>query len=261
MVVNHPDPILELRELRAGHDGVEAVRKINLTVAPGEIVALLGPNGAGKTTILETISGLARLMGGEVLFDGTSTCKVPAHLLARRGLALVPDSRGIFHQLSAAENLQLAPRPASAPEVDEMLDQFAALRGLLSRRAGLLSGGEQQMLALAKALLGKPKLLMIDEMSHGLAPVVVERLFPIISRASARTGMSVLLVEQHVPTALQIASRACVLNHGRVVLEGSTSELAQNPKKVEDAYFGTTTASTGSPGINGSIPGAPGVGH
>ena len=230
--------LLELSDVRSGYAGVPAVLGISLTVEPGEVVALLGPNGAGKTTTLLAIAGALRLLGGDVMFDGRSIRGLPPHRIARRGLALVPEGRGLFRQLTVKENLDLArPRERSGSSRD-VLSVFPALESLLPRRVGLLSGGEQQMLALAKALLARPKLLMIDELSLGLAPALVEQLFPAVRRLALDEGMAILLVEQHVHMALAFSDRVYVLGRGRVTLEGRADELRSRTDLFEASYIG-----------------------
>src|SRR6185437_7761755 len=215
---------LVIRDLSAGYRGVPVVRELNLEVRPGEVVALLGPNGAGKTTTLETIAGLNHPISGTVELSGEKIGGTPAHLLAGRGLALVPEGRALFHGLTVHEHLRLAGgqgargRRAGTRE-DELLEMLPELRKCLGRKAGLLSGGEQQMLAIGRALVTRPQLLLVDEMSLGLAPVVVERLIPVLRRAADELGSSVLFVEQHVALALEVADRAYVLTHGRIGLE------------------------------------------
>ena len=226
--------ILELRGLTAGYGGVAAVRDLDLAVAPGEVVALLGPNGAGKTTTLLAACGLVPALAGSVHFAGQPRSR-QVERNARAGLVLVPDNRGVFHSLSVRDNVRLAARGGAA---DEVLDLFPELRRLLGRRCGLLSGGEQQMLALAKAMLTGPRVLLIDEMSLGLAPIAVQRMLPTIRDLADRRGVGVVLVEQHIGLALSIADRALVLHHGRVALTGTAAQLRGDPRAVERAYFG-----------------------
>jgi branched-chain amino acid transport system ATP-binding protein len=239
-----PGHALVLKELSAGYRGVPVVRELNLEVRPGEVVALLGPNGAGKTTTLETIAGLNRPISGTVDLSGETISGVPAHLLARRGLALVPEGRALFPGLTVREHLRLAVgrgRRADSHE-DELLEMLPELRKCLGRKAGLLSGGEQQMLAVGRALVTRPRLLLVDEMSLGLAPVIVERLIPILRRAADELGASVLFVEQHVALALEVADRAYVLTHGRIRLEGAAAELRERRELLAASYLGETAA-------------------
>ena len=239
-----PGHALVLKELSAGYRGVPVVRELNLEVRPGEVVALLGPNGAGKTTTLETIAGLNRPISGTVDLSGETISGVPAHLLARRGLALVPEGRALFPGLTVREHLRLAVgrgRRAGSHE-DELLEMLPELRKCLGRKAGLLSGGEQQMLAVGRALVTRPRLLLVDEMSLGLAPVIVERLIPILRRAADELGASVLFVEQHVALALDVADRAYVLTHGRIRLQGAAAELRERRELLAASYLGETAA-------------------
>jgi branched-chain amino acid transport system ATP-binding protein len=250
---------LVVRELSAGYRGVPVVRELNLEVRPGEVVALLGPNGAGKTTTLETIAGLNHPISGSVELSGEKIGGTPAYLLAGRGLALVPEGRALFPGLTVREHLRLAggrggrgapggrdgrggrSRRACSRE-DELLEMLPELRKCLGRKAGLLSGGEQQMLAVGRALVTRPRLLLVDEMSLGLAPVIVDRLIPVLRRAADELGSSVLFVEQHVALALEVADRAYVLTHGRIGLEGPAAELRERRELLAASYLGETAA-------------------
>jgi branched-chain amino acid transport system ATP-binding protein len=250
---------LVVRELSAGYRGVPVVRGLNLEVRPGEVVALLGPNGAGKTTTLETIAGLNHPISGSVELSGEKIGGTPAYLLAGRGLALVPEGRALFPGLTVREHLRLAggrggrgarggrdgrggqSRRAGSRE-DELLEMLPELRKCLGRKAGLLSGGEQQMLAVGRALVTRPRLLLVDEMSLGLAPVIVDRLIPVLRRAADEMGSSVLFVEQHVALALEVADRAYVLTHGRIGLEGPAAELRERRELLAASYLGETAA-------------------
>jgi branched-chain amino acid transport system ATP-binding protein len=241
---------LMLRDVSAGYKGIPVVRELNLEVRPGEVVALLGPNGAGKTTTLETIAGLNRPIAGTIELSGEGTGGRPAHLLARQGLALVPEGRALFPGLTVREHLRLAggragqkgARKKVASSEEELLEMLPELRKCLGRKAGLLSGGEQQMLALGRALVTRPRLLLVDEMSLGLAPVIVERLVPILRRAADELGASVLFVEQHVALALEVSDRAYVLTHGRIGLEGPAAELRERRELLAASYLGESAA-------------------
>ncbi|HET9966712.1 MAG TPA: ABC transporter ATP-binding protein [Streptosporangiaceae bacterium] len=244
---------LAVRDLFAGYRGVPVVRELNLEIRPGEVVALLGPNGAGKTTTLETIAGLHRPITGTVELSGETVSGRPAHLLARQGLALVPEGRALFPGLTVREHLRLAGGRASKGSAvkggvtkggreEELLEMLPELRKCLGRKAGLLSGGEQQMLALGRALVTRPRLLLVDEMSLGLAPVIVERLVPILRRAAEELGASVLFVEQHVALALEVADCAYVLTHGRIGLEGPAAELRERRELLAASYLGESAA-------------------
>src|SRR5258708_2155177 len=238
---------LVVRELSAGYRGVPVVRELNLEVRPGEVVALLGPNGAGKTTTLETIAGLNHPISGTVELSGEKIGGTPAYQLAGRGLALVPEGRALFPGLTVREHLRLAggrggrSRKAGTRE-DELLEMLPELRKCLGRKAGLLSGGEQQMLAIGRALVTRPRLLLVDEMSLGLAPVIVERLIPVLRRAADELGASVLFVEQHVALALEVSDRAYVLTHGRIGLEGPAAELRERRELLAASYLGESAA-------------------
>jgi branched-chain amino acid transport system ATP-binding protein len=236
-----PGHALVVRDLFAGYQQVPVVRELNLEVRPGEVVALLGPNGAGKTTTLETIAGLNRPISGTIELSGENIGGTPAYVLAHRGLALVPEGRALFPGLTVREHLRLA-GGRNASREEELLEMLPELQKCLGRKAGLLSGGEQQMLAVGRALVTRPRLLLVDEMSLGLAPVIVERLLPILRRAADELGASVLFVEQHVALALEISDRAYVLAHGRIRIEGPAAELRERRELLAASYLGETAA-------------------
>lgn len=225
------EPVLEARGIDAGYGDVPVLHGVSLSVAPGEIVALLGRNGAGKSTTLLALSGFLPLTTGEVRLAGTP-CTLPPHRRASNGLAFVIEERGVFGGLSVAQNLRLGAGP-----VARALAYFPELEPHLDRTAGLLSGGQQQMLAVARALAAEPRVLLIDELSLGLAPQVVERLFSALVEARDR-GVGVVLVEQHSRAALGIADRGCLLDQGRVVLDEPAADLLPRLDEIERAYLG-----------------------
>jgi branched-chain amino acid transport system ATP-binding protein len=235
-------PRLEISGLSAGYFGQPVVRDLNLRVAPGEVVALLGANGAGKTTTLATIAGLLDPIAGEVAMDGASIAGRPTHRLAREGLSLVPESPALFNSLTVKEHLALARSGEGDLPQDLIVEMLPELEKCMNRKAGVLSGGEQQMLAVGRALVGRPKLLLVDEMSLGLAPIIVERLLPILRRVADELGTGVLFVEQHVPLALQVADKAYVLSHGRLVLEGVADRLRGESDLLRASYLGEEAA-------------------
>ena len=237
------ETVLELDGLSVAYDRARVVRGLTLTVGRGEVVALLGANGAGKTTTLRAISGLLKPAGGVIRLDGRDLAGVSPTARARLGLAHVPYDRGIFFGLTVAEHFRLdgTDRPGSAggrAEMDAVFERFPALRALRGRKAGLLSGGEQQMLAIGRALSRRPRLLMLDEMSLGLAPVIVDRLLPAVRDAAASYGTAVLLVEQHVHLALKIADRGYILSHGELAASGTARQLSQDGALLAASYLG-----------------------
>jgi branched-chain amino acid transport system ATP-binding protein len=233
-----PETLLRADGLTAGYNGVPAIRDLDLSVGAGEVVSLLGPNGAGKSTTLLALVGLLPAMAGTVSALGQPVAHKRSHLLARRGVRLVPDDRGIYFGLSVRDHLRLARRRPDREREAAVLGRFPALADLRNRKVGLLSGGEQQMLAIATALLAAPKVLMVDEMSLGLAPVIVQQMLPAIRELARDEGIGVLLVEQHVELALAVSDRAVVLNHGVAVLEGDAKDLLAHRDRLELAYFG-----------------------
>jgi branched-chain amino acid transport system ATP-binding protein len=225
------EPLLEARDLVCGYGGVAAVRGLNLQVNPGEIVGLLGANGAGKTTTLLALCGELAPMSGEVSFLG-STNRMSLAQRSRQGLALVTEERSVFMGLTTAENLRLG-----RGDPERALEIFPLLRDHLQRRAGLLSGGQQQILTLARALAAQPRILLADELSLGLAPIIVQQLFEAIRRAVDEQGVGVVLVEQHVRSALQVADRIYILQRGRCVLEGTAAEMRGRLDEIEATYL------------------------
>ena len=233
--------LLELCNITVAYGGIQAVRDLSLDVAEGEMVCLIGANGAGKTTTLKAISGLLAPGSGSIRFDGRAITGHPAHAIARLGLALVPEGRGIFPRMSVAENLLMgAYCRRDAGEVRRDNERIYGLLPRLAERrqqiAGLLSGGEQQMLALGRAMMARPRLLLLDEPSMGLAPLMVQAVFEII-REIAASGVSVFLIEQNAHLALKTCSRGYVMENGSVTLADSASALAANPA-VRHAYLG-----------------------
>jgi branched-chain amino acid transport system ATP-binding protein len=234
-------PLIEARGLSAGHGSMAVVHDLDLAVMPGEVATLVGPNGAGKSTTLLTLVGALAPLGGSVLFDGQPTTS-PLHRRSQDGLAFVPEQRSVIMELTTAENLRLARVDTAAA-----IELFPELERLLTRKAGLLSGGEQQMLTLARALARKPKVLVADELSLGLAPLVVHRLLAAVRRAAEQDGVGVLLVEQHVHLALQIADQVHVMHRGRLTFSGTPTTLQATPTALEDAYFATNLTRSTTP--------------
>ena len=229
---------LAVESLTAGYGGNSVVRNVSIHVERGEMVALLGANGAGKTTLLHAIAGLIPGIKGDITVSGKKVNGWSTHQIVRQGLSLLPENRGIFYQLTVAENLRLYQRKDGSVSVADVIEYFPALTALLERKAGLLSGGEQQMLSLGCRFIADPKLMLIDEMSLGLAPIIFQRMLPVLSRFAAERGVGVLLVEQHVHLALQSASRAYVLNRGEITFAGSSNELNEQRKFLESSYMG-----------------------
>jgi branched-chain amino acid transport system ATP-binding protein len=229
--------VFSCRGLAAGYAGVTVVRNLSFELSAGEVLAVLGPNGAGKTTTLLTMAGLLPRLGGEVMIDGRALPNFRPNAASKAGVVLVPDDRALFTTLTVEENLRSA-IPRRGKGYDDVVDLFPALRRRWKLAAGALSGGEQQMLAVARALVQRPRTLLIDEMSMGLAPVIVEALLPIVRRVADETGATVVLVEQHVHLALEIADHAMVLAHGETILSGNAKELAGDINDLEAAYLG-----------------------
>jgi branched-chain amino acid transport system ATP-binding protein len=223
--------------LTGGWGSITAFRDVDLAVDAGRIHAVLGPNGAGKTTLLLTLAGLLPAQSGSIAVDGEPLRTGRATAAGQAGIALVPDNRELFTTLTVEENLRVA-SGRHGPEPRSVLELFPALEPRWRLRAGALSGGEQQMLAIARALIRRPKILLVDELSMGLAPIIVERLFNAIRHVAAEGECAVVFVEQYVGLALKVADSVSVLNHGAVVLSGAASEIAAQPELLEQAYLG-----------------------
>ncbi len=234
---------LEIKDLRVHYGKIEAIKGVSVVVNEGEIVTLIGANGAGKTTLLKTISGLRNVSKGEILFDGEDISKMPAHKRVDLGLSQVPEGRGIFPGMTVLENLEMGKfnRKNRKLEMREDLDKvyhfFPRLLERSSQAGGTLSGGEQQMLAIGRALMARPKVLLLDEPSMGLAPQMIANIFKIITEIN-QAGTTILLVEQNAQQALQRAHRAYILETGKVVKEANASDLLNDPA-VREAYLGT----------------------
>jgi branched-chain amino acid transport system ATP-binding protein len=237
--------VLRLRNVDAGYGPLTVLRRVSLHVSPGEIVTIVGANGAGKTTLLRTVAGLVRARAGEVVFDGRVATKLRTEAIVALGCSLVPEGRQVFAPMEVRENLLLGAhvqvarghRAQVAGDLERVYAMFPILEIRQRQLAGTLSGGEQQMLAIARALMARPKLMMLDEPSMGLAPLVVKDIFGIVKQI-AEEGTTVLLVEQNARSALQIATRGYVLETGRIVLQGTAEELLAN-RDVQRAYLGS----------------------
>ena len=233
--------LLEVANLRTRYGAIEALKGISLTVAAGEVVTLIGSNGAGKTTTLRSISGLTPASKGKIVFAGEEITRVPAHEIVGRGIALAPEGRHCFARMTVRENLDLGAHrrrgAGIADDLDRIYNLFPRLKERERQKAGTMSGGEQQMLAIGRALMARPKLLMLDEPSLGLAPVLVQRIYATIGEIN-RSGVAILLVEQNANYALEAAGRGYVLETGRVVLANDSASLRDDPE-VQKAYLGT----------------------
>ena len=234
------EPILKVDDINVYYGSIHAIKGVSFEVQEGEIVTLIGANGAGKSTTLNTISGLLHSKTGSVTFLGENLAKVPAHKIVSKGLALVPEGRRIFLQMTVQENLEMGAYTQSGKTADTDLEkvyaQFPRLKERYRQVAGTLSGGEQQMLAMGRALMSRPKLLMLDEPSMGLAPILVEQIFEIIQNLH-KAGTTILLVEQNAQAALSVADRGYVLETGKVVTTGTGAELLASPV-IKKAYLG-----------------------
>ena len=230
--------LLSVRQLQVAYGGIQAVKGIDLEVNEGELVCLIGANGAGKTSTLNCLGGLLKPSGGEIIYQGQDLQRIPTHERVKHGLALVPEGRGIFPKLTVAENLRMGAyaRSLQVGELEQAYERFPRLFERKEQLAGTLSGGEQQMLAIVRALLSKPKLLLLDEPSMGLAPLMVQKIFETIAEVT-KEGVAVLLVEQNAKAALQLAQRAYVMESGKISLSGDAKALAADPR-VRAAYLG-----------------------
>ena len=240
--------LLEARHLHVGYGDAPAIWDVSLEVDAGEIVSVIGPNGAGKTTLINAIAGLLRCRRGELRFDGCDMTSVRSHDYCAHGIALVPEGRRLFVKMSVEENLELgcylpAPRSRREESLERVYTLFPILRDKRRQAAGELSGGQQQMLAIGRALMARPRIVLFDEPSLGLAPTIVDDMFGIIGRVRSE-GAAVLLVEQNVLKALEVADRAYVLSHGRLVLEGAAQDLRGRPELLRSSYLGEAAVTT-----------------
>lgn len=234
-------PLLELKNLKIAYGGINAVKGISLTVNPGELTTLIGANGAGKTSTLKAIAGMVKTASGDVLYDGESITHQPSYAIARKRLSLVPEGRGVFPQLTVEENLAMGAYTRNdhaeiKTDVERIFAMFARLKERRAQTAGTLSGGEQQMLAIGRALMARPKLLLLDEPSMGLAPIMVQKIFDVV-REVAASGVTILLVEQNAKLALEVSTKGYVMDGGEITLADDAKSLLTNPK-VREAYLG-----------------------
>ncbi|SMF06313.1 ABC transporter ATP-binding protein [Pseudogulbenkiania subflava] len=233
--------LLDVKNLQVSYGGIHAVKGIDLHIEQGELVTLIGANGAGKTSTLRTLVGMEKKSGGSIVYDGKETAGIPAHNFVRHGLAMVPEGRGIFAKLTVEENLLMGAfyrddKAAIQNELEHVYELFPRLKERFKQLAGTLSGGEQQMVAMGRAILSKPKLLLLDEPSMGLAPIIVQKIFEIIQMISAQ-GVTMLLVEQNAKLALEISQRGYVMESGRITMSGPARELLDD-ERVRNAYLG-----------------------
>ncbi|QHJ00286.1 ATP-binding cassette domain-containing protein [Xylophilus rhododendri] len=238
---SHPEALLEVRGLRVAYGGIQAVKGIDFTVGKGELVSLIGSNGAGKTTTMKAITAMLPVSGGEVLYRGKSIGGLGAWDLVREGLAMVPEGRGVFARMTIVENLQMGAyirddKAGIAADIERIFATFPRLKERRAQLAGTMSGGEQQMLAMGRALMSQPQLLLLDEPSMGLSPIMVDKIFEVIAQVAAQ-GTTVLLVEQNASRALQIADRAYVMESGLISMQGAAADMLSDPK-VRAAYLG-----------------------
>ncbi|MDR0241303.1 MAG: ABC transporter ATP-binding protein [Burkholderia sp.] len=236
--------MLKISELSAHYGSVQALHHVNVEVNEGEIVTLIGANGAGKSTLMNTIFGYPRASGGSIVFEGHDITKRPSHEIAKFDIAIVPEGRRIFQRMTVMENLLMGDTSRdrrTSQDIERMVGMFPILGSRASQRAGTLSGGEQQMLAIARALMSHPRLLLLDEPSLGLAPIYIKKIFSVIRELNTQYGMTILLVEQNAHHALRVAHRGYVLQHGHIALEGDGPSLLADPA-VRAAYLEGDTA-------------------
>ena len=235
------DTILKISDLKVAYGGIHAVKGIDLEIREGELITLIGANGAGKTTTMKAVTGLQGWIGGDVQYLGQSIKGVPSHTLLKQGLAMVPEGRGVFSRMTITENLQMGAYTRNdttgiAEDIERMFGIFPRLKERATQLAGTMSGGEQQMLAMARALMSQPRLLLLDEPSMGLSPIMVAKIFEVVRDISAQ-GVTVLLVEQNARLALQAADRAYVMDSGLITMSGEARQMLDDPK-VREAYLG-----------------------
>lgn len=233
--------LLEVNDIHAHYGGIQALGGVSLHVEEGEVVTLIGSNGAGKSTTLRAITGLTPASGGSIVVDGEDITRVPAHEVVRRGIALSPEGRHCFSRMTVRENLELGAHrrhrePSIRDDMERVFDLFPRLKERQRQKAGTMSGGEQQMLAMGRALMANPKVLLLDEPSMGIAPILVQRIYETIEQIN-RAGMTILLVEQNANYALDVSRRGYVMETGRIVLEGDSDKLRTDPE-VQRAYLG-----------------------
>ncbi|WP_322005130.1 ABC transporter ATP-binding protein [Paraburkholderia tropica] len=236
--------MLEINGLSAHYRSVRALRDVSLNVNKGEIVTLIGANGAGKSTLMNSIFGVPRASSGSIVFEGADITRLPSHVVGKLDIAVVPEGRRIFQRMTVLENLLMGRTPEKrsiSDDLERMYEMFPILLTRSTQRAGTLSGGEQQMLAIARALMSHPRLLLLDEPSLGLAPIFIRKIFSVVKELNERFGMTILLVEQNAHHALRVAHRGYVLQHGEIALEGSGPDLLANPA-VRAAYLEGDTA-------------------
>ncbi|AEC19251.1 putative branched-chain amino acid ABC transporter, ATP-binding protein [Pusillimonas sp. T7-7] len=239
--MSQSETLLEISQLEVAYGGIRAVRGMDLTVQRGELVCLIGANGAGKSTTLRAICGLAPIAAGNITYDGKSIAGTPSYTLVRQGLVMVPEGRGIFGQLTIEENLAMGgysrkDQNQVRKDIEHVFELFPRLQERRSQSAGTLSGGEQQMLAMGRAMISRPRLLLLDEPSMGLAPLMVEKIFEVV-RTIAAEGVTILLIEQNAKLALEVSQRAYVMESGQIILHGASDQLLDNPK-IRAAYLG-----------------------